>query len=123
MALSFIANLLGLRLRVGDRVRLGGGYDMEPKWLNGKSAYFGQCVGFIPGQNGQSAAVVQLETAITFDGVTGSFVVLRLRYVGARWAKGEVVHVELFSSLPTSLQDPSTRGLWVESHASYRVEG
>ena len=123
MPLSFIANLLGRRLRIGDRVRLEGGYDMEPKWLNGLSAYFGQCVGFIPGENGQSAAVIQLETPITFDGVTGNFVALRLRYVDARWAKREVVHLELFSSQPTSLQDPSTRGLWIESHASYRVEG
>ncbi|MBF6024005.1 hypothetical protein [Lysobacter niastensis] len=123
MALSFIANLFGRRLRVGDRVRLEGGYDMEPRWLNGQSAYFGLCVDFIPGDAGRPAAVVQLEKAITFDGAQGNFLVLRLRYVGARWAKREVVHLELFSSPPNSLQDPSTRGLWIESHASYRVEG
>jgi hypothetical protein len=32
------------------------------------------------------------------------------------------VHLELFTAPPMSLQPPSARGLWIESHASYRVE-
>ena len=123
MAISFLANLLGRRLRIGDRVRLAGGYDMEPKWLSGRNACFGDCVGFIPGENNQLAAIVCLDEPVTFDGVTGSYLVLRLRYVGARWANHETVHLELFTAPPTSLQAPSARGLWIESHASYRVEG
>ena len=123
MALSFIANLLGRRLRIGDRVQLEGGYDMEPKWLNGQSAYFGECIGFIPGENGHSAAVICLDEPIKFDAVVGPYLVLRLRYVGARWAKQETVHLELFTVPPTTLQGTSARGVWIESHASYRVEG
>ena len=123
MAFSFIANLLGHRLRVNDRVRLEGGYDMEPKWLNGQSGYSGKCIGFIPGENGQSAAVIQLDEPLIFDSVTGAYVVLLLRYVGARWAKQETVHLELFTMPPSSLQDTSSRGKWIESHATYRVEG
>jgi hypothetical protein len=123
MALSFLANLLGHRLRAGNRVRLDGCYDMEPKWLNGRIAHFGECVGFIQGENGQSAALIRLDEPVTSNGVTGSHLVLRLRYVGARWANRETVHLELFTSPPASLQDPSTRGVWIESHASYHVEG
>jgi hypothetical protein len=96
---------------------------MEPKWLNGRNAYFGECVGFFPGENGQSAAIIRLDDPITFDGVTGSYVALRLRYVGARWASRETVHLELFTTPPTSSQAPSAPSLWIESHASYRVEG
>ena len=123
MAISWIANLLGLRLRPGDRVRLSGGYDMEPRWLNGCHSYFGECIGFIPGANGQLAAVIRLDRSISFDSMTGSYVVLQLRYVGARWSKHETVHVELFTEPPTTLQDSATHGLWIESHANYRVEG
>ena len=123
MALSFILNLLGRHLLVGDRVRIAGGYDMEPKWLNGRNAYFGECIGFAPGENAHTAAIIKLDEPITLDSVTGSYVALRLRYVGARWAKHETVHVELFTAPPSSLQESSSRGLWIESHANYRVEG
>lgn len=123
MAVSFITSLLGFRLRMGDRVRLAGGYDTQPRWLDGRAAYFGECISFIPGENGRSAAVIRLDEPITFDSVTGSYVVLRLRYVGARWAKHETVHVELFTEPPVTLQAPATRGLWIESHANYHVEG
>ena len=123
MAGSWIASLLGRRLRIGNRVRLAGGYDMEPRWLDGREACFGECIGFIPRENGRTAAVIHLDEPLIFDSMTGSYVVLRLRYVGARWSKHETVHVELFTEPPSTLQDPAVRGLWVESHANYRVEG
>jgi hypothetical protein len=120
--LSLIAHLLGKRLRVGDRVRLYGGHAEQPKWLSGSTGYRGECTAFIPGEQPQPAAVIRLDTPITFDGVTGHFVALRLRYVGARWSKQEVVHIELYTQPPSDVRDQAGRGLWIESHASYRVE-
>lgn len=107
-------------LKVGDRVRLSGGYDMEPKWLAGQDYYLGTVEEFIPGQNQNQAAVVKLDNAITFDDMTGDIVVLELRYVGARWKQKETVHIELCDFMPEAASWKSRKqGKWVESHASY----
>src|SRR5512145_179122 len=87
-------------LTAGTRVKLSGGYDMEPRWLGGKAAHLATLEGFIPGQGASSAAVVRLDEPITVDGLTGSYLVLELRYVGATWASGAVVHVELCNFVP-----------------------
>jgi hypothetical protein len=106
----------------GDRVRLGGGYDMEPRWLQGNKGYLGPVLDFIPGQNEKSAAVVQLDHAITVDGVTGQIVVLKLRHGGARWDNRNTVHVELCDFYPEVQQwQDRRRGKWIESHASDEV--
>lgn len=108
-------------LRVGDRVELSGGYDMEPRWLAGREFVLGSLVGFIPGQNKNPAAVVKLDTPISIDGLTGDTLVLELRYVGAEWRATEIVHVELcdFAPEPKRWQD-RRQGTWVESHATYK---
>jgi len=108
-------------LNVGDKIRLSGGYDMEPKWLAGKNFHSGTVTEFIPGQNQTPAAVVKLDAPITFDETTGDIVVLELRYEGAKWAEKEIVHVELCNFIP----EPASwkfrkQGKWVESHASYK---
>jgi hypothetical protein len=106
-------------LKVGDRIRLSGGYDMEPKWLAGNDCYFGAITEFIPGQNQTPAAVVKLDHAITFDDTTGDIVILELRYEGAKWMEKETVHIELCDFVPEAASWKSRkRGKWVESHAS-----
>jgi hypothetical protein len=108
------------KLKVGDRIRLSGGYDMEPKWLGGKECYLGTVVEFIPGQSRPPAAVVKLDDAITFDDISGDIVVLELRYVGAKWLKKEYVHVELCNFEPEAAPWKFRKqGKWVESHATY----
>jgi len=107
-------------LKIGDKVRLNGGYDMEPKWLAGESFYIGTVIEFIPGQNKTSAAVVKLDRDITFDDTTGDILVLELRYDGAKWKKSETVHVELCNFVPEAATWKSRKqGKWIESHASY----
>ena len=119
---SFWSWLARDRLRLGSRVRLFGGYSQKPEWLNGKEAHFGACVAFIPGQNTQPAAVIELDAPASFKGSSGSFIVLELRYVGARWLRHETVHAELCSSMPENKpSNERSHGLWVESHASYQV--
>lgn len=97
---SFLQTLFGQRLRPGDRVRVSGGHETAPRWLNGKEAYFGSFLGFIPGQSSEPAAIIQLDEPVVFGDITGSFLIMELRFVGARWAHHETVHLELCESLP-----------------------
>jgi len=107
-------------LKVGDRIRLSGGYDMVSKWLAGHDCYVGTVAEFIPGQNQVPAAVVKLDHPITFEDTTGDIVVLELRYVGAKWADKETVHVELCNFMPEAVSWKTRKqGKWVESHATY----
>ena len=109
-------------LRVGDRVELSGGYDMEPKWLNGEAKRFGTVSKFIPGQNKDLAAVVGLDIPISVDGLTGRILVLELRYKGASWDSSNIVHIELCDFEPESKSwQHRKQGKWIESHASCTV--
>ncbi|HEY3301856.1 MAG TPA: hypothetical protein VGJ90_13880 [Methylophilaceae bacterium] len=107
-------------LKVGDRIRLSGGYDMEPKWLAGNDCYFGAIIEFILGQNQTPAAVVKLDQPIIFDDTTSDIVILELRYEGSKWSKKETVHIELCDFMPQAASWKSRKqGNWVESHATY----
>jgi hypothetical protein len=108
-------------IAVGQRLKLWGGYDPEPKWLAGKESHTGTVERFIPGQNREKAMVVRLESPITVDGVTGSIVILELRYVGAKWVGEGVAHIELCDFEPEDKTwKDRKRGIWVESHASFK---
>lgn len=120
----------GVLVEIGTRIRLSGGYDHEPAWLSGRRFVLGNVVAWIPGQNEQPACVVELDEALTAEGdvrgqrstVTGRYVVLELRYVGASWEDDGVVHVELCHEMPD--QRPWAErdvGAWVESHATYEA--
>jgi len=120
--ISFLRALLGRKLRSGDRVNISGGYDMDPRWLNGKTSRAGTLIKFIPGQNKQPAAVIALDETLTFDRSSGKFLVLELRYVGARWLRSETVHLELcFDMPPEKAWNDRVRGKWIESHATYEL--
>ena len=109
------------KLKIGDRIQIGGGYDMEPQWLNKNQHYTGVVKAFIPGQNDSPAAVVKLDEPITFEEIKGDIIVLELRYVGAKWKKNEIVHVELCDFEPEEkLCKDRKKGKWVESHANYK---
>lgn len=108
-----------MKLTAGDRVRLSGGYDMEPRWLQGKSSYTGTVCSFIPGQNSAPAAVVELEHMIQVGDAVGQTVVLDLRYSNAEWTEENVVQVELCDFIPEAKPWQSRRqGKWVESNAT-----
>jgi hypothetical protein len=105
-------------LQVGDRIRLSGGYDVEPKFLQGKAELLGTLSKFIPGQNENTAAVVELDSSISVDGVTGNTLVLELRYKGASWRRTNTVHIELCDFDPeTKAWQHRKQGRWIESHA------
>ncbi|MEO9166968.1 MAG: hypothetical protein ABI230_01055 [Aestuariivirga sp.] len=109
-------------LKVGDRVWLSGGYDMDPKWLNSGVGYEGVVRSFIPGQNAKPAVVVQLAKAITVEDAVGKYLVLELRYTGATWQEKQTVHLELCSEIPERKRwQERAQGKWIESHASYKI--
>ena len=109
--------LFGRSLKVGDKVRLSGGYD-GPTWINGSVFIDGEVVGFIKKNPDTKLTVVHLERTIKAKSVEGDYLVLSLRYVGAKWIRSEIVHVELFDSLP---QEGGKSGVWIESHAVYKI--
>ncbi len=104
---------------VGTKIKLWGGYDQAPVWLNGLEFYTGVVEGVIPSKNDVNARVVRLDNPITVEGVTGDVVVLELRYVGATWSGEQVVHIELCDFEPEAkMWSQQRQGAWVESHAS-----
>jgi len=108
-------------LPVGTRVKLSGGYDAGSTWLGEKQEVYGTLAKFIPGQNDPPAALIKLDEPLAADGVTGEFIVLELRYVGAEWKPTETVHVELCDFEPEEKRWQDRRqGKWVESHATYK---
>ena len=109
-------------LTIGDRLQLGGGYEPNSAWLSGRASLLGTVTQFIPGQNGSRAVVVQLDEPISGESLSGSTVVLQLRYADAKWEPTETVHVELcdFTPEPKVWKD-RRQGEWIESHATYRL--
>ena len=114
---------------IGTRVKVFGGYDQQPQWLGQLNAVTGVVAAWIPGQNAPKAAcVIQLDEPLTAEGsihaerrtVTGSYVVLELRYVGQTWTRSGSVHIELCESMPAHAKwGERDIGAWVESHATY----
>ena len=120
-------------LQVGDRIWVGGGYDNEPGWLaagEGDLGYFATVIDFIPGQNLEPAAVVELDQDLILPSgagaargreIRGSYLVLELGHKGSTWAtKGPRTHVELCDFRPEPKRWQERRqGDWIESHATW----
>ena len=107
---------------------LTGGYDFEPAWLAGGPGVLGTVAKWIPGQNRPRACVVVLDQPLTAEGLrggvrqtlTGTFVVLELRYANQAWEDSGTVHLELCQAEPPDAAWPNRdAGAWIESHATY----
>lgn len=119
--LPMFRRLLGKSLRVGDRIRLSGGYDANPSWLGSRISIDGEVLNFIADEPSPSA-IVRLDEPLSTENLTSNTVGLRLRYQGARWTRSEIVHVELLPDSPGA-SGSGERGNWIESHASYCIVG
>src|SRR5687767_12980552 len=106
-------------VRIGDRVRLFGAYD-DPAWLGGRAELRGVVEDFIA-DNDVPVAVVELDEPLHIRGTQGRWVVLQLRYVGARWKNVGIVSVELLESRPPAMPRYQPMGTHAESHATYEL--
>jgi hypothetical protein len=78
----------------------------------------------VPGQDAEPAVLVRLDEPIEVDGVTGRYLVMELRYVGATWnVSSTTAHVELCDFVPEPKPWKDRRqGKWVESHSTIELE-
>jgi len=117
-------------VRIGDKVFVTGGYDFA-EWLMGGEGYTGEAVGFLSEGNVQKKGLVlDLGNEVTIGKVTGRYLILSLRYVGATWEDEGIVHVVIAASIPDDTgwtwdfqtePDPEQGFEWVEAAASYKV--
>ena len=118
-----LTNLFKNEIKIGSEIKLLGGYESDPKWLNGKESYSGQVVTIIPGHNKEPSLVVKLNDTITFESYEGNYVVLELRHEGAKWINKGIVHIELYNSIPEDNQwQKRNKGTRVEAAASYEIQ-
>jgi hypothetical protein len=115
---------VGQPLEVGQRIRVFGGYDMYPEWLEqSPEGVLGTVVEFIPGENEEPAVIVQLDSPLETRRGTGTHLVLEQGWVGVKWGQTSPrVHVELCDFRPAG--EPSSRrrrGSWAESHATFET--
>ena len=115
-------------LKQGDRVSVAGGYDMEPRWLEGHpDGYIGTVEGFLQDTNGHDAAVIQLEQEVTMAGASsgkslrGRYLLLTFAWAEMNWSEpGPRLHVHLLEDVPAKyLSEAEFHQRWVESHASW----
>jgi len=119
------------RLEPGNRIKLFGGYDMQPRWLKDRDCYYATVLGFfdngIEKRTGDErlSAAIEFDDAVGFEGLEAKFGVILGRWVGQRWEEKGVVHVYLVDrqiSNPSEITKDNSR--WMESHASYeRIDG
>jgi hypothetical protein len=116
------------RLKVGDRIKITGGYDMDPPWLKGGTGYIAIVIGFfdnhIEKRQGDSAVAVtiEFEEEIEHKGFKGKYGFLLGRYADQKWiAENHGIHVHI-SKTPIEKSSDISKGnsVWAESHASYQ---
>jgi len=113
-------------LKPGDRIRLFGGYDMDPHWLKNRGCHFATILRFIDNNIAKRSHDERLSAVIEFDdgfeckGFKGKFGILLGRWEGQLWEAKGVVHVYLLAA-EIKQQEEMTRenSCHIESHASY----
>jgi hypothetical protein len=106
----------------GARVRIWGGYDIEPHWLaehDARSGVLGTVVRFLAvARSVHKEAIVRLDRPLAVGDTIGDYVVLRLRDRLAHWSGGESVTIELCELEPnTRFMRHRERGVIVETAA------
>ncbi|HYC27236.1 MAG TPA: hypothetical protein VEB42_00450, partial [Chitinophagaceae bacterium] len=79
----------GQKLKPGDKINIGGGYDMEPAWLKGnEKGYEATVLKFIDyrvtgrQKDGTLAAVIEFNKTLHFKWLKGKYGFMLTRYEG-----------------------------------------
>ena len=115
------------RLKVGDRIKLFGGYDMNPPWLFGGEGYTAKVLSFfdncITGRKGDSSISISIEfdEPLTFKGFIGKYGFIMGRWEDQKWEDAGGVHVHITTNKISKASDiTEENSRWVESHANYQ---
>jgi hypothetical protein len=114
------------KLQVGDRIKLSGGYDMDPPWLKGGSGYYAKVIGFFDNNIDKRKGDERLSASIEFEeelehrGFSGKYGFMLGRWEGQLWETSGTVHVHI-SNVPINNSSDITKenSIWAESHAHY----
>lgn len=114
------------RLKVGDRIKLSGGYDMDPPWLKGGNGYYAKVTGFfdngIEKRKGDErlSASIEFEEELEFKGFCGLYGFMLGRWEGQKWETSGTVHVHISNEPINNSSDiTKSNSIWAESHAHY----
>jgi hypothetical protein len=115
------------KLKIGDRIKLYGGYDMDPPWVKDGDGYYARIVSFfdneIEGREDDSriSAAIEFDEELEIKNFKSRFGFILCRWEGQEWDTEGVVHVHLSNKPVTAASDISGKtSIWVESHASYK---
>jgi hypothetical protein len=114
------------KLKPGDRIKLFGGYDMDPRWLKDRDCYYATVLKFFDNKiekrkgDERLSAVIEFDDLVTFEGLQGKYGVILGRWEGQLWEMKGVVHVHLIDrEVLDSSEITKVNSRWMESHASY----
>jgi hypothetical protein len=114
------------KLKPGDRIKLFGGYDMDPRWLKDRDCYYATVLKFFDNKiekrkgDERLSAVIEFDDLVTFEGLQGKYGVILGRWEGQLWERKGVVHVHLIDrEVSDSSEITKDNSRWMESHASY----
>jgi len=115
-------------VEIGDRLLVSGGYDYNPRWLNGRDGCVGTVIRFLwEGNDRKKKLVLDLGEDLSTCEFSGRYLILFQRDSGSNWEDKGVVHVVVGNSVPKDVlsigvaSDPDSGFKWVEAAASYKV--
>ena len=114
------------KLKPKDKIKLYGGYDMDPPWLKDRDYHYATVLRFIDNKiekrknDERLSAVIEFDNDFEFKGFKGKFGVIMGRLEGQQWETKGTVHVYLLlSEIMKQEEMTEENSRWVESHASY----
>ena len=101
---------------------------MDPPWLQGGNGYFATALGYIENKSesrsreGSLFLLVEFDGILEFQGLSGKYGLLGLRYTDQVWEVQGTVHIFLLKTKINAIEEISKdSSRWMESHAWYEI--
>ena len=101
-------------LALGTRVRLTGGYDDPPKYLEGRQDRYATIEGAVT-----DAHLLRFDDPVVVNGRSQAFGLLRRRDPESPWTSGTIVEIATYDQLPSTAADFDAHR--VELHSELHV--